>query len=147
MMNFSQIRLDTYDPLKQPHYENGETRLSFLPQEYSIVKWFKEKVTRARIIQGDRKVEDILIHDIEGEVIADPELFNGNLLKIRNNNWLVIRKEMFNRIIGPRNRRYAIESPLNISIETYNLINDNKNIDKVYSNYIVDIYSIKETKI
>ena len=141
-MNISINRPDLYDPSIQPPYENGGIRTNFLSQEYSAVTWFKGD----GLIQSDRVIEDLLIHDIKGQIRTDPDIFNGNLSKIKNNNYLIIRKEMYNRIIGTRNDNHLINKPLNISIDFYNLINEDKNIRKIYSNREVEIYFIQENR-
>lgn len=137
-MNFSHIPPYFYDISKQPPYENGRARITYLPQEYLASDWFKGD----GLIQSDRTTEDLFINGLNGKIKTDPELFNGNLSRIDGNDWLIIRKEMFKRILGTREDNELIKKPLNLSIANYELINRKESIMKIYSNDEVEIYSI-----
>lgn len=139
-MNFSHIPPYFYDISKQPPYENGRARITYLPQEYLATDWFKGD----GLIQGDRTTEDLLIHRFNIEIKTDPELFTGNLSRIDGIDWLIIRKEMFKRILGTREDNELIKKPLNLSIANYELINRKESIMKIYSNDEVEIYSIDD---
>ena len=122
-MNFSHIPPYFYDISKQPPYENGRIRATYLPQEYLAFDWFKGD----GLVQGDRTTEDLLINGLNGKIKTDLELFNGNLSSIDGNDWLIIRKEMFKRILGTREDNELIKKPLNLSIANYELINRKEN--------------------
>ena len=120
--------------------QNGRARITYLPQEYLASDWLKGD----GLVQSDRTTEDLLIHRLNIEIKTDPELFDGNLSSINGNDWLIIRKEMFKRILGTREDNELIKKPLNLSIANYELINRKESIMKIYSNDEVEIYSIDD---
>ncbi len=137
-MNVSQISPNLYNPSIKPEYNSGYVRSNYLQQEYSAVDWFKGE----GIVQSDASIEDLLIHNLNGKIRTDPNLFEGNLSTITNYNWVIIRKEMFNRIIEARKGEYTLKKPLKLTTKTFNLITNNKNTYCIYSNGEVDIFSI-----
>lgn len=141
-MNISLIVINSYlyDPSVEPPYVNGAISLMHLPQEYAAFTWFNG-LNLGGVIQCDRITEDFLNHN-DRKIRTDLDLFMGNLSAVRNSNWLVIRKEMFKRIIGTKKDNYAIKKPLNLTKSAYNDIINNNNIRKIYDNEKVSIFNI-----
>lgn len=135
-MNMTQYPLAFYDPSSKPNYENGYVRFYHLPQEYSAVNWFNGDGD----ILADRIVEDLFSFKPNVNVYTDDDFYNGDM-SARNYDWLIVRGEMFELILQTTSDNYSLKSPMNISLKTYSLINSNSNLNKLYSNNEVDIFS------
>jgi hypothetical protein len=135
-MNMTQYPVAYYDPSSKPNYENGFVRFYHLPQEYSAINWFNGKGN----VLADRITEDLLNSRLNGFVYTDYDFFNGNI-SAKDYNWLIIRKEMFETILQTQSDEYSLKKPMQISLKTYSLINNNSRLNKLYSNNEVDIFS------
>lgn len=141
-MNISQLAINSYlfDPAVEPPYANGRMSLMHLPQEYDAFNWFNGLNVTGRI-QGDRTTEDFIsLHN--RNVKTDVDLFRGNLSRLADSNWLIIRKEMHKIIIGTREDNNAIKKPVNLSNDLYKTLTRNYILKKIYDNDEVEIYNI-----
>lgn len=135
-MNFSQIQPYIYSAAVNPPYENGLTRVNYLPQEYAAADWFRG----GGKIFGDFGVDALLNQRITGSITIEPDILRGNLSRIKYFDWIIIRKEMFQIVTVPNKQRTQYE-PLILPVESYKKINLKEGINKVYANDEVEIYS------
>lgn len=143
IMNFTQVYPFQYDPGVQPPYEYGMVREFHLPQEYLSIAWFNTYTNQTiddGLIQTDRNLQDLLPNIERDKLVTKEEFFRSNSsLELDNTHWAIIRMEMFKRIIGTSTDNAKIKEPLNLSENTYGMINEK--MTKVYTNREVDIYS------
>jgi hypothetical protein len=138
LMNVTQYPAYFYDPSLKPSYENGQKRFNYLPQEYAAIHWF----TGEGNILSDRTTDDLLNQRLRSRVYSNPDFFNGNLSMKENYDWFILRKEMFEIIVPSRLDRYTFNEPVNLSIDTYVLIDNSPSVNKLYYNSEVSIYSV-----
>jgi hypothetical protein len=132
-----------YNHNYQPEYEHGNYREYYSAEEYKAVDWFMKNVTKPNRVAGDWTVYEILGSkqinvDYTSKEITD--IFEGYLKNIKNFDWLVLREEDFH---SARINQARITASKQVSEDTYNSIEENDNLQKVYINAEITYYQIK----